>query len=74
MWSICMLKSQRILQGDFWSVHIPFAIIIIIMVLLVSFSHQRLLMIFYWRLCDSKSSQVSKTLLSRLADLNNTVV
>ena len=29
---------------------------------------------FHWRLSDSKSPQVSKTLLSILADLNNYVV
>ena len=31
-------------------------------------------MIFHWSLSDSKSSQVSRTLLSILADLNNAVV
>ena len=31
-------------------------------------------MVFHWRLSDSKSSQVSRTLLSILADLNNIVV
>ena len=31
-------------------------------------------MVFYWRLSDSKSLQVSKTLLNILADLNNAVV
>ena len=38
------------------------------------FLHQRLLMVFQWSLSDSKSSQVSRTLLSILADLNNAVV
>ena len=37
------------------------------------FSHQQLLMVFYWSLND-KSSQVSRTLLGILADLNNAVV
>ena len=39
-----------------------------------SFSNQRKLMVFHWSLSDSKSPQVSRTLLSILADLNNTVV
>ena len=39
-----------------------------------SFSHQRSLMIFQWSLSDSTSSQVSRTLLSILAVLNNIVV
>ena len=38
------------------------------------FSHQRWLMFFQWSLSDSKSSQVSRTLLSILADFNNAVV
>ena len=38
------------------------------------FSHQLTLMVFNWNLSDSKSPQVSRTLLSILADLNNTVV
>ena len=36
-----------------------------------SFSHQFKLMVFYWSLSDSKSPQVSWTLLSILAVLNN---
>ena len=35
------------------------------------FSHQRKLLVFHWS--DSKSIQVSRTPLSILADLNNTV-
>ena len=31
-------------------------------------------MVFYWSLCDRKSPQISRTLLSILAVLNNTVV
>ena len=38
------------------------------------FSHQRWLMVFHWSLRDTKSPQVTMTLLSVLADLNNTVV
>ena len=34
------------------------------------FSHQRQLMVFHWNLSDSKSLQVSRTLLSILAVLN----
>ena len=40
----------------------------------MSFSHQRLLMVSHWSLSDNKSPQVSRTLLSILADLNNAVV
>ena len=39
-----------------------------------SFSHQRKLMVFHWSLSDSKSPQVSRTLLSILAVFNNAVV
>ena len=39
-----------------------------------SFPHQRLLMVFNWSLNDSKSPQVSRTLLSILANLNYAVV
>ena len=42
--------------------------------LLLSFSHQRQLMVFYWRLSDSKSPQIYRTLLSILSVLNNVVV
>ena len=38
------------------------------------FSHQRKLMVLHWRLSDSKSPQVSRTLLSILAVFNNAVV
>ena len=31
-------------------------------------------MVFHWSLCDGKSPQVSWTLLSILADLNNAIV
>ena len=44
-------------------------IIIIIMLHLESFSHQRQLTVFHWRLSERKSPQVSRTLLSILADL-----
>ena len=39
-----------------------------------SFSHQRLLMVLHWSLSDSKSPQVSRTLLGILTVLNNDVV
>ena len=39
-----------------------------------SFSLRRQLMVSHWNLSDSKSLQVSRTLLSILADLNNAVV
>ena len=37
-------------------------------------SHQRQLVVFHWSLNDSKSPQVSRTILSILADLNCVVV
>ena len=39
-----------------------------------SFSHQLTLMVFHWRLSDSKSPKVSRTLLSILAVFNKAVV
>ena len=42
--------------------------------LLNSFSHQFYLMVFHWSLSDSKSSQVSRTLLSIVVILCNAVV
>ena len=39
-----------------------------------SFSHLPQLMVFYWSLSDSKSPQVSMTILSILADSNNDLV
>ena len=38
------------------------------------FPHQHQLIVFHWSLSDSKSPQVSRTLLSILADLNSTVL
>ena len=42
--------------------------------LLESFSHKRWMMVFHWSLSDSKSPQVSRTLLNILAHLSNAVV
>ena len=49
-------------------------IVNIIIIYSLEFSHQRKLMVFHWRLSDSKSPQVSRTLLSILAVFNNAVV
>ena len=46
----------------------------ITIIIILSFSRQRLQMIFHWSLSDSQSPQVSRTLLSILADLDNAVV
>ena len=46
---------------------------IIIIIAHYSFSHQRQLMVFHRRLCDSKSPQVSRTVLCILAVLNSAV-
>ena len=48
--------------------------IIIIIIYSLEFSHQCKLMVFHWRLSDSESPQVSRTLLSILAVFNNAVV
>ena len=48
--------------------------IIIIIINHKSFSHQRKLMVFHWRLRNSKSPQVPRTLLSILPVSNNAVV
>ena len=45
-----------------------------LIICLACFSHQRLLMVFHWRLSDSKFPQVSRTLLSIPADHSNVVV
>ena len=45
-----------------------------IIIIHYSFSHQRILIVFHWRLIDSKSPQVSRTLLSILAIFNHAVV
>ena len=44
-----------------------------IILLFMSFSHQRYLVVLYWNLSDSKFPQVSRTLLSILVDLNTAV-
>ena len=44
---------------------------IIIISLLANFLHQFHLVVFHWSLSDSKSPQVSRTLLSIRSDLNN---
>ena len=49
-------------------------LIIVIIIYSLEFSHQRKLIVFHWRLSDSKSPQVSRTLLSILAVFNNAVV
>ena len=49
-------------------------IIIIIIIYSLEFSHQHKLMVFHWRLSDSKSPQVSRILFSILAVFNNAVV
>ena len=46
-------------------------IIIIIITLFASFSHQRYLVVFQWNLSDCKSPQVFRTLLSILLDPYN---
>ena len=64
---LCLLLHMSIII-------IIITIITIIISFLASFSHQRLMTVFLWSLRDSKFPQVSKTLLSILANLNNSVV
>ena len=52
----------------------PLVMVPIIIIYSLEFSHQRNLMVFHWRLSDSKSPQVSRTLLSILTVFNNAVV
>ena len=47
--------------------------VLILCYIFSSFSHQCLLMVSHWSLSYCKSPQVSRTLLSILADLNNAV-
>ena len=54
--------------------HLSRLVFIIIIITHKSFSHQRKLMVFHWRLSDSKSPQVSRTLLSILTVFNNAAV
>ena len=49
-------------------------LLLLLSLLLGSFSHHLTLMIFHRSLSDSKSPKVSKTLFSILADLNNAVI
>ena len=70
-----------------WFVHIPFGsmikfqlltllllVVVVVFYIFACSSHQRWQMVFQWTLIDSKSPQVSRTLLNILANLNNTVV
>ena len=68
-WFVCMSKSQRSFRVSFSRTDSGF-VIIIITLLIVSFSHKRQLMAFHWSLSDSNSPIVSMTLLSILASLN----
>ena len=89
-WSVCISKSQRSLcvsfsRSDSWLFiyhllvcssgqnyyHYHYCYYYL---LCESFSHQRLLMVFHLSPSDTKFSQVSRTLLSILGDLNNAVV
>ena len=64
-WFDCSISSLA------WRIII---IIIIIIIYSLEFSHEHKMMVFHWRLSDSKSPQVSRTLLSILAVFNNAVV
>ena len=51
--------------------HLSYPVVLLWLFTLASFSHQCELVSFYWSLSDCHSPQVSRTLLSILADLNN---
>ena len=69
---MCKLIVLRIVTKNF---NCLLAVIIIIVIfLLMSRSRQYLLLVFHCSLSDIKSSQVSRTLLSTLADLNSAEV
>ena len=67
-------KSSRPFNNPLLTVPKAPITIIIIIITHLSFSHQRKLMVFHWRLSDSKSPQLSRTLLSIMAVFNNAVV
>ena len=77
-WLIChktkLNQTKPNLFATFLSVTFNEFIIIIIILFLVSFSHKYYLVVFHWSLTDSNSSQVTRTLLGILANLNNAVV
>ena len=62
-----------VLVFSFYPSIFPFFFIIIIIIIIITvytleFSHQCKLVVFHWKLSDSKSPQVHRTLLSILAD------
>ena len=87
MWDFAFLLLKIFIQLFFFSfLFLFFFLVIFVLIILVyyyyyyyyllieSFSHQRKLMVFHWRLSDSKSLQVSRNLLSILTVFNNAVV
>ena len=48
--------------------------LLLLLLLLQSFSHQRYLVVFHWSLSDNKSPKISRIFLGILAVLNNAVV
>ena len=76
LWSAGTAKStvQQVLFFLFFAGGLRLDNLFIIIIIIIVFSHHRKLMVFHWSLSDSKSPQVSRTLLSILAVLNNPVV
>ena len=72
VWVTIILLMSPGLFSVFWLISI--IIFFYYCLLFESFSHQLTLMVFHWSLSDNKSPQVSRTLLSILAVLNNVVV
>ena len=65
-------ERERELSGSLF-ISCLFGVLLLFSTVL-SFSHQRWLMVFHWSLSDSKFPQVSRTILSILAVLNNAVI
>ena len=68
------MKKEHGLKKKIHSNHFLLLLLLLYYLLIESFSHQRYLMVFHWSLSNSKSPQVSRILLSILANLNNVVV
>ena len=70
---LLLIKMLNIFNNNFEDLN--FIIIITdIIIYSLEFSHQRKQMVFDWRLSDSKSPQISRSLLSILTVFNNAVV
>ena len=80
LWSVCLISSLVPFKNDpeYHTRVNTHEFILLLLLLLFSprefFLHQLMLIVFHWSLSDSKSAQVSRTLLSILTDFHNAVV